>query len=372
MTGDKKTTGLRQVIIRVTYHVSLVTIFLLAGCKKSGDNAIDLSKQPDAVSHTKNFASVEYYPEPLQRQVKSRLTGADAQPLAGGMVILIKQLKLEAFNTNGNPQAVVETPECIYDAQHDTANSAGHLQARNGDGKIRIEGDGFLWRRDDSFLTISNKVKTLIASIAIATTAGLGGAQTNSSAAANSTPRVTLIESAHGDFDMGAGRHQAIYSGNVRVSDPQMNLRCERLTADLPQTSGHPTNIVAQSNVVIDFADDRGRTNHATCDKAVYVFEVQNGVTNEMVTLTGHAMVQNPQMILTGEPIYLDLFNKTLHADNQKMVLRESMNGLATTNELTTTKINLPPGANTNFPPGKMDLVPPDHPGSSSIQRYDH
>ena len=107
------------------------------------------------------FTSVEYFPQPNQTRMKSRLAGAEAQPLPGGLLV-IKQFKLETFNTNGSPQAVVEAPECIYDMRNGAANSAGHLQLRSGDGKIRTEGDGFLWRQDDSFLTISNHHHTMI------------------------------------------------------------------------------------------------------------------------------------------------------------------------------------------------------------------
>ena len=107
------------------------------------------------------FTSVEYFAQPNQTQTKSRLSGAEAQPLPGGLLV-IKDLKLETFNTNGSPQAIVESPECVYDTQHNTANSAGHLKLQSGDGKIRTEGDGFLWRQDDSFLTISNHVHIMI------------------------------------------------------------------------------------------------------------------------------------------------------------------------------------------------------------------
>jgi hypothetical protein len=93
--------------------------------------------------------------------MKSRLSGAEAQPLPGGLLV-IKLFKLETFNTNGSPQVVVEAPECVYDTANNTANSPGHLQLRSSDGKIRTEGDGFLWRQDDSFLTISNHVRTVI------------------------------------------------------------------------------------------------------------------------------------------------------------------------------------------------------------------
>jgi len=140
--------------------ILLAGVVLLAGCKKSGDIAIDAPAPKDA-GHTRDFTSVEYYTAPNPTQMKTRLSGAEAQPLAGGL-LLIKQLRLEAFNTNGNAQAAIEAPECTYDTVHDTANSAGHLRAQSGDGKIVVEGDGFLWRQDDSFLTISNHVHTVI------------------------------------------------------------------------------------------------------------------------------------------------------------------------------------------------------------------
>jgi len=93
--------------------------------------------------------------------MKSRLSGAEAQPEAGGL-LLIHRLKLETFDAAGKPEMVVEAPECVYDTYKRTASSAGHLQARSGDGEYRVEGDGFLWRQDDSKLTISNNVRTRI------------------------------------------------------------------------------------------------------------------------------------------------------------------------------------------------------------------
>ena len=134
----------------------------LAGCRKSGDVVTDTPTPKDA-GHTRDFISVEYYDAPNATRMKTRLTGAEAQPLAGGL-LLLKQLKVESFSTNGTVQAVVKAPECVYDMQHRMANSAGHLQLQRGDGKIRTEGDGFLWRQDDSFLTISNHHHTMIES----------------------------------------------------------------------------------------------------------------------------------------------------------------------------------------------------------------
>ena len=117
--------------------------------------------QQNGGSHASDFTSVEYFEAPHQQQMKSRLSGAEAQPLAGGL-LAIKKLKLETFNTNGSPAMIVEAPECVYDTLNGVANSPGHLQLRTGDGVFRVEGEGFLWRQSDSSLTISNQIQTVI------------------------------------------------------------------------------------------------------------------------------------------------------------------------------------------------------------------
>ena len=134
---------------------------LLAGCGQSGDTAAGNAPTTTDPSHGSGFSTVEYFPQPNQTLVKTRMSGTEAQPLAGGL-LAVKQLKLETFSTNGAPQVVAEAPECVYDMVNRTANSAGHLQLRNGDGKLRVEGDGFLWRQDDSSLTISNHVDSVV------------------------------------------------------------------------------------------------------------------------------------------------------------------------------------------------------------------
>ena len=89
------------------------------------------------------------------------MSGAEALPQPGGL-LLIKQLKLEMFNPDGKLEWVVEAPECIYDTFKGVANSPGHLEVRTGDGKIRTDGDGFLWRQSEQKLNISNNVCTVI------------------------------------------------------------------------------------------------------------------------------------------------------------------------------------------------------------------
>jgi lipopolysaccharide transport protein LptA len=167
-------------------------------------------------------------------------------------------------------------------------------------------------------------------------------AQTNAPA----TPRATTrIDSDSVDFDMNTNARTATYLGHVRVDDPQMKLTCVWLLADLPQGGGHINHIVAETNVVIDFADDKGQTNHATSDKAVYDYNVQGTVTNETVTLTGRAQVENVQEMLKGEPIVWDRANNHFSAVNETMVFRQNLdNEIIRTNSTAanTNKLSVP------------------------------
>jgi hypothetical protein len=117
--------------------------------------------QENANGLANNFTTIEYYDAPHQQQMKSRLSGAEAQPQPGGL-LLIKQLKLETFDVEGKREIIVTAPECIYDTLKATASSPGHLVVQTGNGNFRVEGDGFLWRQSDEFLTISNHVSTVI------------------------------------------------------------------------------------------------------------------------------------------------------------------------------------------------------------------
>lgn len=167
-------------------------------------------------------------------------------------------------------------------------------------------------------------------------------AQTNVADGTPKPPRPpTLINSDRAEFDLTARR--AVYRGNVQVNDPQMTLTCAHLTADLPQANGQMRHIVAETNVVIFSVDEKGQTNHATSDKAIYDYNVQAGVTNETVTLTGNARMENAQGTLTGEPIVWDRANNRLTAANQKMVFSQNISStMASTNSLPH-KTNVPP-----------------------------
>ena len=184
----------------------------------------------------------------------------------------------------------------------------------------------------------------------------LGGltvhAQTNATGTLPTPRGPTLVSSDSADFDL-AGR-EATYHGHVQVDDPQMKLKCEKLVADVPAAGGHVNHIVAETNVMIDFQDNQGHTNHAIGDKAVYIYSEQGGVTNETITLTGQAQpqVENAQGTLTGDVIVWDRLNNHLSASNQKMIFRQNLSGVpAATNPppATAEKTNSPPGPAQNL-----------------------
>jgi len=179
------------------------------------------------------------------------------------------------------------------------------------------------------------------------------------SAATNTPPVVqppkphpdTLIE-ADGPADFDLTGRRMIQRDHVRVDAPEMKMRCEWLAADLPQEGGRVTNIVAETNVVIDFTDEKGKPYHATGDKAVYSYQVQGGVTNETITLTGNpAQIDEATVTSFGdEIIYYRINNRVSIPRNPRMISRQKLNG-ATAG----TNVNEAIAA-TNSPPAAPDL----------------
>lgn len=162
----------------------------------------------------------------------------------------------------------------------------------------------------------------LIVILLLAVNCGLVWAQTNSP---DQKPPEQQIEisSKSGHFD--GITHQAVYLGDVFVTDATSKLHCERLTMYLPAEGGSPTNIVAETNVVIDMLDDKGQTNHITADKAVYNYSVVGAVTNEIVTFTGGTpgpKVESPQYTIWGDPLVLDLATKQYSGTNYHMIYK--------------------------------------------------
>jgi lipopolysaccharide export system protein LptA len=203
----------------------------------------------------------------------------------------------------------------------------------------------------------------------IALTALAAGTTARAQMGTNTAPHFLRLLDIHADIAEGIlGGHTFTNRGHVHVSSPGFDMTCEQLVASSPQSGGRVNHIVAETNVVIDATDAKGQTVHATGEKAVYDYSVENGVTNEPVTLTGNPQ---PQVVIpdgtnTADVIVWNRANNSFHfygnwhlSPNLNREPAGTNAPAAATNELTATKMSLPPGADTNFPPGSLDLVPP-------------
>lgn len=159
---------------------------------------------------------------------------------------------------------------------------------------------------------------------------GLVWAQTNT-AAKKPLEQQVEITSDSGRFD--GQTSQMVYLGHVVVTDNvKAKLQCGQLTVYLPPSGGHPTNIVAETDVVIDYLDGKGQTNHITADTATYAYNVVTNapnvlVTNETVTFAGGQpmpKVENPQIIILGEPLVLNVATKQFGGPHYKMILKQA------------------------------------------------
>jgi lipopolysaccharide transport protein LptA len=162
---------------------------------------------------------------------------------------------------------------------------------------------------------------------------GLLWAQTNLPAQkAPAAP--TLINSDSADFDMAARRVE--YLGHVVLTDPQVNLRCDRLVVDLPETGQHPSRISAESaetNVVIDLVQE-GKMYHVTATNVLYTYSVTNSVTNDLITLTGSPVAQSGADVIRGDKMIWDRGNGHMHVYNQHGTMQVPQDGKQGTNNV--------------------------------------
>jgi hypothetical protein len=159
--------------------------------------------------------------------------------------------------------------------------------------------------------------------LAVAQTNGVPNLSTNApTAKAKAKPHPpTEINADTADFDLNI--HQAIYRGHVLVVDPQVRLTCEWMLVDFPAGGEHLNHVVAATNVVINFIDQKGQTNHITSARAVYDFKVVNAVTNETVTFTGNPVVDTADMTIFSEPLVWDRAANKYHFTEPRMIHRE-------------------------------------------------
>lgn len=153
-----------------------------------------------------------------------------------------------------------------------------------------------------------------------ATVAVLSHAQQPSLSFAKGTNTETQINSKTVDFDLKS--RLAIYRGNVVVHDPRVDVTCDILTVQLPTNGTRIDSIIAESNVVI-FLLEKGVTNRATADKAVYTFAVSSGTTNEVLELTGSPVIESPQFVWTGTKLVYDRVKENISGVDTHMKVRQ-------------------------------------------------
>ena len=117
--------------------------------------------QPAGVGSVQGFTLPEYYDPPNQNQLKTLVSGSQASFQAGG-ILSVTSLKAEMFRPTGEREVIIISPECTYDTGRREGSSTNRLELQSGDGRVRIEGIGFLWRQNESTLIISNRVHTVI------------------------------------------------------------------------------------------------------------------------------------------------------------------------------------------------------------------
>src|SRR5439155_121212 len=183
----------------------------------------------------------------------------------------------------------VEAPQCVYDSQAHSASSPGRLRVQSGDGKLSIEGEGFLWRQTNSSLFISNQVHTFVQPALLQQASSETNAQRQqphqiSSASPPTAPLSRFRPQREGgvggeaqiinnldifsdQFSYTADSGLGIYRGHVRASGlrraegppamqagtNQLSLTAGLLTIVVPMAERELRNMVAEENVVMDY-----------------------------------------------------------------------------------------------------------------------
>lgn len=136
-----------------------------------------------------------------------------------------------------------------------------------------------------------------------------------------SETNATEIISKSAYFDLKA--RTAIYLGSVHVRDPRMELSCEVLTVKLAGPGGKFQNIIAETNVVMEFQDDKGQKIRGTGGKAIYTYNVTATYTNDVMELMDNPLLQTAQGNWKGDVITLDRINNTVKATNSRMLITQ-------------------------------------------------
>jgi lipopolysaccharide export system protein LptA len=207
------------------------------------------------VVELRGFRYAEYYDAPQETRIKTRLQGAKARPLSNTLV-LVTGARLETFKENGEPELVMETPECTHDSANHTVSSAGPLLVKMADGSFSIQGVGFQFQQTNSTLTISNRVETVARPELL---------QASDEKSTEPEREGTPLEIKSERFQYSADEGMGVYRGTVRVTGTNLAVSCGLLTLKLPVEERRLRNITAEQDVVMDYAQM-----HAAGQKAFY------------------------------------------------------------------------------------------------------
>ena len=286
---------------------------LLAGCSRRVPVA--LPPPPSAATMTTNtedrFVQTVPFDAPNFNLKRMELKGRTDSSVLAPNGLLIKDFVVTSYRLVTNAGArvtnalemTVTAPQCLLDTQNQEGSSSGPLSVETGDGGLKIEGNGFLWRGKESnaVLVISNNV---------ATTIDRGLLSTNSaevSAPSDSASEFIHIHSDNFHFDHNAGR--ITYSGNVHVEDGLLDLHCD--TINLHRAADGPiSDLVADGNIVLV---DNSTGSRTTGDHAVY-----NGAPGaQLVTLTGHPRWQQGPSDATAHEFIFDRTRRIIRAEGE-------------------------------------------------------
>jgi hypothetical protein len=125
--------------------------------------ALPLAAQLRSIKDFKIFDLYEQHElrDGRSSQLKSLLTAGQAIPNLDGTADLVK-MHLETYDPEGQTNIIAAAPNCIVDTKRRTAGSSGPLEARTGDGRFIIQGQGFLCHMTNAHILITNGVRTFI------------------------------------------------------------------------------------------------------------------------------------------------------------------------------------------------------------------
>lgn len=213
------------------------------------------------------FNVVEYFLAPHHTQMKLQVTGSEARFEADKKVRLT-QMKLQTFREDGQRDIVIEAPDCLYDPTRRVASSPGRLKVQTGDESFSVEGQGFLWRQEDSNLVISNDVRSLVQRTVPGTPV---------------TETQPPLEITSRQFEFDIANRRGLYRDQVHGEDPEVEFTCGVLTATSSTNSQSFDLLLAETAVsILSKADGR----RARADRVVYTRA------DEIMRLEGNAAWQ--------------------------------------------------------------------------------